>query len=256
MKIVSWNVNGIRSCVQKGFLDYLRAESPDVICLQEVKATETENPITLDLHDLGYRIAWHSAEKKGYSGTAVFTRMEPVDVTVGMAPHWEDREGRVITVQYPACTLVNVYTPNAKRELERLPGRMEWDRTFCEYLCELERTSPVILCGDLNVAHQSIDLANPAANRGNAGYTPEERSGMDRYVAHGFVDTFRAIRPDEPGQYSWWSNFAGSRARNIGWRIDYVLVSGILRERIREAFIRQEVMGSDHCPVGVVLDIG
>ena len=255
MKIVSWNINGVRACAQNGLLDFIRNESPDIIGLQEVKALESENPIALDLAGLGYRIFWNAADRRGYSGTAIFSRLEPVRVSVGLGTYWDDREGRVVTAEYPHFTVVNVYTPNSKDTLERLPERMEWDRAFADYLRELERTKPVIFCGDLNVAHRPIDLANPKQNEHSHGFTPEERAGMDRFIEYGFIDTFRHLHPDEPGHYSWWSYFARSRSRNIGWRLDYILISSALREHLRDASILSTILGSDHCPVVAVLDI-
>jgi exodeoxyribonuclease-3 len=254
MKFVSWNVNGIRACVSKGFLEYLAVENPDVVGLQEVKAKEDQNPVPLELAAMGYRVFWHAAERPGYSGTAVLTKVPPISVSYGMGGiiH-DDDEGRVTTVEFEDFHFVTVYTPNSKRELERLEYRQLWDSFFFDHLKTLEETKPVIVCGDLNVAHKEIDLTNPRANRGNAGFTDEERSGFQKFVDGGFVDTFRHFYPDLPEQYTWWSNFARSRERNIGWRIDYFLVSPILRDRLENAFIRQEVMGSDHCPVGLTV---
>ena len=254
MKAVSWNVNGIRSCASKGFLDYLAVESPDIIALQEVKAKEDQNPILLELMELGYQVIWHHADRPGYSGTAIFTKIKPLSVsyTLGGVIH-EDNEGRVTILEFEDYYFVTVYTPNAKRELERLEYRQLWDSFFLNHLLKLQENKPVIMCGDLNVAHQDIDLANPKSNRGNAGFTDEERGGFQKFIDAGFIDTFRHFYPETTGAYTWWSNFAGCRPRNIGWRIDYFLVSSTLRDRLQNAFIRPEVKGSDHCPVGIEL---
>lgn len=249
MKIVSWNVNGIRANLKKGFLDYLSKENPDVIGLQEVKAMQDQ----VDLLVPGYQIFWNAAERKGYSGTAFLTKKEPLQVTTGIGFPEHDTEGRVITLTFPDFHLVNVYTPNSKRELERLEYRMEWDRLFLDYVKNLEKDKPVIFCGDLNVAHKEIDLAHPASNRRNAGFTDEERLGFNNIVAAGFIDTFRHFYPDEKEQYTWWSPITRARERNVGWRIDYFCTSQSLKDRLKEAFIRMEIFGSDHCPVGVVL---
>jgi exodeoxyribonuclease-3 len=252
MKFISWNVNGIRACAKKGFLDYLRIENPDVVGLQEVKAKEDQNPILAELNDLGYEVYWHGADRPGYSGTAVFTKKIPLSVELGLDGAIDtDNEGRVLTLEFPDFYFTTVYTPNAKPDLARLPYRQRWDRTFHEHMKMLEAKKPVIFCGDLNVAHQDIDLKNPKANRGNAGFTDEERAGFQAFVDHGFVDTFRHFYPDTPEAYTWWSNFGGARSRNVGWRIDYHMVSGVLVPSLRNAFIRQEILGSDHCPVGV-----
>ncbi len=252
MKFVSWNVNGIRACVNKGLLEYLGIENPDVVAFQEVKAKEDQNPAALEFAALGYRTYWHAAERPGYSGTAVLTKKEPLSVSYGMGGVIEnDDEGRVTTLEFDDFFFVTVYTPNAKRELERLEYRQLWDSFFFDHLKHLEETKPVIVCGDLNVAHNDIDLTNPGPNRGNAGFTDEERDGFRKFLSGGFVDTFRHFYPDTPGQYTWWSHFARARERNIGWRIDYFLVSESLVPRLENAFIRQEVFGSDHCPVGI-----
>lgn len=251
MKAVSWNVNGVRSVLTKGFLEYLQKESPDIIALQEVKATEEQFPAGLDLQSLGYQKYWNAAERKGYSGTAVFTRIPPLSVRYGYGMAEHDNEGRIITLEFEDYFFVTVYTPNAKRELERLEYRQLWDSLFFDYLKRLEAEKPVIVCGDLNVAHEDIDLANPKTNRGNAGFTDEERDGFRKFLSGGFIDTFRHFYPNKTEEYTWWSNFFHARDRNIGWRIDYFLVSESLRPRLQSAFIRQEVRGSDHCPVGV-----
>ena len=249
MKFISWNVNGIRAALKKGFLDFIESEKADVVCVQETKAApgdvETAWPLRYGAH-------WNAAEKKGYSGTLILSRREPLAVTrgIGMAEH--DREGRVLTAEYGDFFLVNVYVPNSKRELTRLPYRQEWDRDFLRYLKSLENRKPVIFCGDLNVAHTELDLARPKDNVKNHGFTPEERAGFDAVVAAGFVDTFREFEKGG-GHYTWWSQMKNARARNIGWRIDYFLASGALRSRLKGARIYKDVAGSDHCPVGLEL---
>lgn len=215
MKAVSWNVNGIRSALGKGFLSYLEQESPDIIGLQEVKAMEDQFPAHLDLQALGYRAYWNSAERKGYSGTAVFSKIEPISVRYGYGMDEHDTEGRIITLEFEDYFFVTVYTPNSKRELERLEYRQLWDSLFLDYLKRLEAEKPVIVCGDLNVAHEDIDLTNPRTNRGNAGFTDEERDGFRKFLKNGFIDTFRHFYPEKTEEYTWWSNFANARARNI-----------------------------------------
>ena len=250
MKIISWNVNGLRAVLKKSFLEFLDAERPDLLCLQETKCTPDDVEQLWPAH---YTTFWNCAEKKGYSGTAIFTKIRPLNVAphLGIAGH--DREGRVLTAEYADFFLVNVYVPNSKRGLERLPYRQQWDADFLEFLQRLEKRKPVIFCGDLNVAHTEKDLANPKANVRNHGFTREERAGFSAFIRAGFVDAFREFEPGG-GHYSWWSPMSGARARNIGWRIDYVLLSRSLRPRLKQAFIRPRVMGSDHCPVGVVLE--
>ena len=245
MKLVSWNVNGLRACLGKGFLDFFSAADADAVCLQETKMHQEQ----ADLELPGYQQFWNSAEKKGYSGTAVFTRVPPLNVTygIGMAEH--DSEGRVITVEYEPFYLVNCYTPNAQRELARLEYRMKWEDDFRAYLMSLDAKKPVVLCGDLNVAHQEIDLKNPKTNRRNAGFSDEERAKMTELLAGGFVDTFRALYPDVTGAYTWWSYLRRARDTNAGWRIDYFIVSERLRGAVHDIRIRADVMGSDHCPV-------
>ena len=245
MKLVSWNVNGLRACLGKGFLDFFSAADADAVCLQETKMHQEQ----ADLELPGYQQFWNSAEKKGYSGTAVFTRVPPLNVTygIGMAEH--DSEGRVITVEYETLYLVNCYTPNAQRELARLEYRMKWEDDFRAYLMSLDAKKPVVLCGDLNVAHQEIDLKNPKTNRRNAGFSDEERAKMTELLAGGFVDTFRALYPDVTGAYTWWSYLRRARDTNAGWRIDYFIVSERLRGAVHDSRIRADVMGSDHCPV-------
>lgn len=248
LKLTSWNVNGIRSVLGKGFLDFVAADNPDILCLQEVKAMPDQVELTLP----GYSIFWNSAVKKGYSGTAILTRKAPLEVTNGMGLPEHDNEGRVITAEFEDFFLVNVYTPNSKRELERLPYRQQWDLLFLRHLQKLEEKKPVVFCGDLNVAHTEIDLANPSTNRRNAGFTDEERAGFTRFVEAGFVDTFRHFNK-EGGNYTWWSYMNQARPRNIGWRIDYFCISDILKKQLQSAAIAPHVLGSDHCPVSIHL---
>ena len=244
MKLISWNVNGLRACVQKGFEDFFKASDADAFCIQESKLQEGQ--IALDLP--GYHQYWNYAEKKGYSGTAIFTKEEPLSVAYGLGIPEHDREGRVITLEFPAFYLVTVYTPNAQDELKRLDYRMEWEDAFRAYLTGLAEKKPVAVCGDMNVAHQEMDLKNPSANRRNAGFTDEERGKFSELLAAGFTDTFRYLYPDTV-TYSWWSYRFQARARNAGWRIDYFLVSEGLKGKITDAKIHTEVLGSDHCPV-------
>ncbi|NMB07244.1 MAG: exodeoxyribonuclease III [Tissierellia bacterium] len=247
MKLVSWNVNGIRACVRKGFLDYFNEVDADMFCLQETKLQEGQ--IELDLE--GYYQYWNYAEKKGYSGTAIFTKKEPISVKYGLGIEEHDKEGRVITLEYEDFYLVNVYTPNSQRELKRLDYRMKWEDDFRNYLVELDNNKPVILCGDLNVAHKEIDLKNPSTNRRNAGFTDEERDKMTKLLESGFIDSFRYFYPDKEDAYTWWSYITRARERNAGWRIDYFVVSEKLEERMVDAEIHSEIMGSDHCPVAL-----
>ncbi len=249
MKIISWNVNGIRAVLKRGFLDFLESEKPDMVCLQETKASELDVPA---VWPKGYSLFWNAAERKGYSGTLLLTRPQPIRVTcgIGMADH--DREGRVLTAEYPEFFLVNVYVPNSKRELTRLEYRQQWDRDFLAYLKRLERIKPVIFCGDLNVAHTELDLARPKQNVGTHGFTPEERAGFSTFVDAGFVDAFREFEKGG-GHYTWWSQMSGARARDIGWRIDYFLCSEALRPRLKAARIYKDILGSDHCPVSLEL---
>ena len=246
---ISWNVNGLRACIKKGFLDAFEKLNADCFCLQETKL----QPDQIDLDLPGYHQYWNSAVKKGYSGTAIFTKTEPIQVSYGMGIEEHDQEGRIITAEFDTHYLVTCYTPNSKRALERLDYRMIWEDDFRSYLKKLEEKKPIVLCGDLNVAHKEIDLANPASNRKNAGFTDEERNKMTTLLQAGFTDTFRYLYPDKTKAYSWWSYFAKSRERNIGWRIDYFLVSQSLNSRIKEARIHPEIEGSDHCPVELVL---
>lgn len=246
---ISWNVNGLRACIKKGFLDAFEKLNADCFCLQETKL----QPDQIDLDLPGYHQYWNSAVKKGYSGTAIFTKTEPIQVSYGMGIEEHDQEGRIITAEFNTHYLVTCYTPNSKRALERLNYRMIWEDDFRNYLKKLEEKKPIVLCGDLNVAHKEIDLANPASNRKNAGFTDEERNKMTTLLQAGFTDTFRYLYPDTTKAYSWWSYFAKSRERNIGWRIDYFLVSQSLNSCIKEARIHPEIEGSDHCPVELVL---
>lgn len=248
-KIISWNVNGLRSCMEKGFLDSFKKLEADMLCIQETKLQEGQIQLDPD----GYCQYWNYAEKKGYSGTAVFTRIKPLAVTYGIRMEEHDNEGRVITLEFNDYFLVNVYTPNARRELERLDYRMKWEDDFRSFLKLLDSRKPVIVCGDMNVAHKEIDLKNPASNRNNAGFTDEERSKFTELLNTGFIDTYRHFYPDKRDAYTWWSYMFNARARNIGWRIDYFCVSERLKDRLSEAAIYPEVSGSDHCPVGLVL---
>ena len=250
MKLISWNVNGLRACVQKGFLDFFREADADFFCIQETKLQEGQ--ISLDLPK-GYYDYWNYAQKKGYSGTAIFTKHEPLSVADGIGVEEHDQEGRVITLEYEGYYLVTCYTPNSQNELARLPYRMEWEEAFLNYLDGLKAKKPVIFCGDLNVAHQEIDLKNPKTNRKNAGFTDEERARFTALTEAGFIDTFRYFYPDLEGAYSWWSYQFSARAKNAGWRIDYFLVSECLKDRLQDAIIYKDVMGSDHCPVGLLI---
>jgi len=251
MRLISWNVNGIRSVLGKGFGDFVLAEKPDILCLQETKARPEQVPMPLEL--AGYHPFWNSAQKPGYSGVAIFSREAPLDVRHGFGIDEHDAEGRVLTAEFPDFFLVNVYTPNAQDGLRRLPYRMAWDETFRLYLASLALTKPVIFCGDLNVAHQEIDLARPRDNRNTAGFSDQERASFGKLLDSGFTDTFRHFQPDTPAAYSWWSYRAGARARNVGWRIDYFGASNAIMERVVSADILPHVHGSDHCPVGIRL---
>lgn len=245
MKFISWNVNGLRACCEKGFRESFRTLDADFFCLQETKMQAGQLDIEFD----GYKSWWNYADKKGYSGTAVFSRHEPLSVSYGMGIDWHDHEGRIITLEMPEFYLVNVYTPNSQDGLARLDYRMKWEDDFRSYLLGLEKTRPVIVCGDLNVAHKEIDLKNPKTNRRNAGFTDEERGKFTELLGSGFIDTFRHFYPDATGIYSWWSYRFRSREKNAGWRIDYFLVSEGLRDRLAGAGIHNEILGSDHCPV-------
>jgi len=249
VRFVSWNVNGLRACMQKGFLEYFQSTDADVFCLQETKLQAGQIDLQLD----GYHQYWNYAQKKGYSGTAIFSKREPLSVCYGMNIPELDTEGRLITLEYEDFYLVCCYTPNAQRELARLDFRLTWEQSFAQYLCSLDAVKPVIVCGDLNVAHQEIDLKNPKSNRGSAGFSDEERACFSSLLSCGFTDTFRYLYPDVTGIYSWWSYMYKARQNNAGWRIDYFLVSDRLREKISEASIHTEILGSDHCPVSMEL---
>ncbi|MCY8492084.1 exodeoxyribonuclease III [Bacillus inaquosorum] len=252
MKLISWNVNGLRAVMRKmDFLSYLKEEDADIICLQETKIQDGQ----VDLQPEGYHVYWNYAVKKGYSGTAVFSKQEPLRVMYGIGIEEHDQEGRVITLEFENMFVMTVYTPNAKRGLERIDYRMQWEEALLSYILELDQKKPVILCGDLNVAHQEIDLKNPKANRNNAGFSDQERGAFTRFLEAGFIDSFRHVYPDLEGAYSWWSYRAGARDKNIGWRIDYFVVSERLKDQIEDASISADVMGSDHCPVELMINI-
>ena len=246
MKLISWNVNGIRACLNKGFSDFFKEVNADIFCLQETKC----QPEQINLEFEGYTSYWNSAERKGYSGTAIFTKKQPVNVTYGIGIEEHDKEGRIITLEFENFYLVTNYTPNAKRELERLDYRMVWEDEIRKYLLELNKKKPVIMCGDLNVAHEEIDLKNPKTNKGNAGFTNEEREKMTELLNAGFIDSYRYLYPEKI-EYSWWSDMGHAREKNVGWRIDYFIVSNDFRENIKDATIYTEILGSDHCPVGL-----
>lgn len=252
MKLATWNVNGIRSVLNKGALQqYLESSKPDIVCLQEVKALRED--VDFDFWRYDYHVYWNAASKKGYSGTAILTKIEPLTVTYGIGREEHDGEGRVITVEFEHYYLVTVYTPNAKRDLSRLAYREQWEDDFLAYICQLEQQKPVIFCGDLNVAHQEIDLANPKSNTKNAGFTIEERRKFEQVLSAGYVDAFRYVYPDKIGAYTWWSYMAQARQRNIGWRIDYFIVSEKWSAHIQDVLIRSEIIGSDHCPVELIV---
>lgn len=251
MRFISWNVNGLRACVTKGFQDYFESMDADFFCLQETKLQAGQIQLALP----GYEQFWNYAEKKGYSGTAIFTKHTPVSVSYGVGIPELDTEGRLITLEYPQFYLVTCYTPNAQQGLARIDHRLKWDDAFREYLCQLDEKKPVIACGDLNVAHREIDLKNPASNRGNAGFSDEERESFGKLLAAGFTDTFRFRNPDVTGAYSWWSYRFNARANNAGWRIDYFLVSNRIADKITATPIHAQVLGSDHCPVGLEIDL-
>ncbi|MCC8078919.1 MAG: exodeoxyribonuclease III [Oscillospiraceae bacterium] len=251
MRFISWNVNGLRAVVKKGFEDVFWGLDADFFCLQETKLQAGQ----IDLPLSGYESYWSYAEKKGYSGTAIFTRHTPQSVTHGLGIPYHDQEGRVVTLEYPEFRLVCVYTPNAQNELRRLDYRMEWEDAFREYLQGLDADKPVIVCGDMNVAHEEIDIARPAANVGNPGFSYEERGKMTELLAAGFTDTYRCLHPDTTGAYSWWSFRANARANNVGWRIDYFLCSNRIADKIQKAYICPEITGSDHCPVGLDIEL-
>ena len=250
MKFISWNVNGLRACIEKGFMQYFADADADFFCLQETKLSAGQ--LSLSLPD--YHMYWNYAEKKGYSGTAVFARQEPLSVSYGLGVPELDHEGRMITLEYPEFFLVTCYTPNAQRELARIDHRMKWDEAFRRKIAELDSQKPVVICGDLNVAHREIDLKNPASNRGNAGFSDQERESFQKTLELGFTDSFRHLYPDVTGAYSWWSYMFHAREKNAGWRIDYFLVSNRAAGQIKEAKIHSEIFGSDHCPVELVLE--
>ncbi|MBT2738464.1 exodeoxyribonuclease III [Bacillus sp. ISL-7] len=250
MKLVSWNVNGLRACVKKGFMDYFNEVDADIFCVQETKLQEGQ--ISLEL--AGYHQYWNYAIKKGYSGTAVFTKKKPLSVRYGVGTDETEGEGRILTLEFDDFFLVNVYTPNSQRDLARINYRLDWEDRILLHLKELDKLKPVVLCGDLNVAHQEIDLRNPKSNNGNSGFTEEERGKMTTLLAEGFVDSYRHFNPEQEGAYTWWSYMAKVREKNIGWRIDYFIVSERLRERLKNVDIHCNVMGSDHCPVILEMD--
>lgn len=250
MKLISWNVNGLRACMGKGFLDFVAAENPDMLCLQETKMQQGQADVPVD----GYHEYWCSAEKKGYSGTALFTKTEPLTVSYNLGIDEHDHEGRVITAEYPEFYLVTVYVPNSQDGLKRLDYRMQWENAFRAYVKKLDETKPVVICGDMNVAHQEIDLKNPKTNRKNAGFTDEERAKMSELLGAGFVDTWRHFYPDAEGVYSWWSYRFKAREKNAGWRIDYFIVSERFVGRVKAARILTDVFGSDHCPVAIEIE--
>lgn len=247
MKLISWNVNGLRAVMNKGFMDFFKSVQADIFCVQETKMQEGQLELKID----GYEIYWNSAVKKGYSGTAVFTKIKPLSVSYGIGIEEHDQEGRIITLEYPDFYLVNCYTPNAKRELERLDYRMVWEDEIRNYLKKLDEKKPIVYCGDLNVAHQEIDLKNPKTNVGNAGFTSEERGKMTELLTAGFIDTFRYFYPNKENEYTWWSYMFHAREKNVGWRIDYFITSKRFAEKLKDSKIHQEVLGSDHCPIEI-----
>ena len=251
MKLISWNVNGIRACINKGFKDFFNEIDSDIFCIQETKCQKDQ----IDLEFERYTSYWNSAEKKGYSGTAIFTKQKPISVTYGIGIEEHDKEGRVITLEFEKFYMINIYTPNSKRELERLEYRQIWEDEIRKYMLKLNENKPVIMCGDLNVAHKEIDLKNPKTNRHNAGFTDEERNKMAELLDAGFVDTFRVLYPEKENAYSWWSYMGHAREKNVGWRIDYFIVSKSIENCIKEAKIHSEIFGSDHCPVELEIDI-
>ena len=251
MKLISWNVNGIRACITKGFKEFFETSNADIFCIQETKCQKGQ----VELEFEGYKSYWNSAEKKGYSGTAIFTKKEPLNVTYGIGIEEHDKEGRVITLEYEKFYMVNIYTPNSKRELERLEYRQIWEDEIRKYLLKLNETKPVIMCGDLNVAHEEIDLKNPKTNHRSAGFTDEERNKMTELLQAGFIDSFRYLYPTQENIYSWWSYMRKAREKNIGWRIDYFIVSKDIENKIKEARIDTDILGSDHCPVELEIDI-
>ena len=255
MKLVSWNVNGLRAVINKGFKDFFKEIDADIFCMQETKMQENQLDDNIKEIFKGYNAYWNSAEKKGYSGTAIMTKSKPLNVKYGIGIEEHDKEGRVITLEFEKFYMVNCYTPNSKRELERLDYRMIWEDAFRNYLLELNKEKPVIICGDLNVAHKEIDLKNPKTNRRNAGFTDEERDKMTELLNAGFTDTFRYLYPDKTEAYTWWSYMYKAREKNTGWRIDYFIVSNDIKDKVKESYIYSEIMGSDHCPVGLDIEL-
>lgn len=255
MKLISWNVNGLRAAMTKGFEDFFKKENADIFCIQETKMQESQIDENIKNMLGDYYVYWNSAEKKGYSGTAIFSKIKPINVTYGIGIEEHDKEGRVITLEFKEFYMVTIYTPNSKRELERLEYRQIWEDEIRKYLSELDKRKPVIMCGDLNVAHKEIDLKNPKTNRRNAGFTDEERNKMTELLNNGFVDSFRYLYPDREECYTWWSYMFHAREKNVGWRIDYFIVSQKIKERIEEAKIYQDILGSDHCPVGLEIKL-
>lgn len=251
MKIITWNVNGLRACMGKGFLDFIKEENPDFICIQETKMQEGQAEVPLE----GYHQFWNSAEKKGYSGTAVFAKDRPLSVMYDIDAEGHDKEGRAITLEFEDFFLMTEYTPNAQDKLARIDYRLEWEDARREYLKKLDSRKPVILCGDLNVAHQEIDLKNPKTNRGNAGFSDEEREAFGKLLNEGFVDTYRYLNPDKTGEYTWWSYRFNARANNAGWRIDYFIVSDRIKDKVKAVEQRSDIFGSDHCPVTLYIDL-
>lgn len=250
MKLISWNVNGIRACVTKGFEAFFRSEKADIFCIQETKCQKDQ----IDLNFEGYESFWNSAERKGYSGTAIFTKIKPINVSYGIGKEEHDKEGRVITLEFDNFYVVNIYTPNSKRQLERLDYRQIWEDEIRKYLIKLDKKKPVIMCGDLNVAHKEIDLKNPKTNHHNAGFTDEERRKMTELLESGFTDSFRYIYPEKENAYTWWSYMGHAREKNVGWRIDYFITSKSIEKNIKEAMIYSDIVGSDHCPVGLEIN--
>ena len=250
MKLISWNVNGIRACLTKGFEDFFKSEKADIFCIQETKCQKDQ----INLKFEGYESFWNSAEKKGYSGTAIFTKIKPINVSYGIGKEEHDKEGRVITLEFDNFYVVNIYTPNSKRQLERLDYRQIWEDEIRKYLIKLNKKKPVIMCGDLNVAHKEIDLKNPKTNHHNAGFTNEERKKMTELLESGFTDSFRYIYPEKENAYTWWSYMGHAREKNVGWRIDYFITSKSIEKNIKEAIIYSDIIGSDHCPVGLEIN--
>lgn len=262
MNLISWNVNGIRACLKKGFSDFFEEQNADIFCLQETKMQVDNENLSKDVSEIlnlpifnNYFCYWNSAEKKGYSGTAIFSRQKPISVNYGIGIEEHDKEGRVITLEFDNFYMVDIYTPNSKRELERLDYRQVWEDAIRNYLLGLDKQKPVIMCGDLNVAHKEIDLKNPKTNTGNAGFTPQERNKMTELLDAGFIDTFRYLYPTKTDCYSWWSYMRQAREKNVGWRIDYFIVSDKIKSKINDAYIYSDILGSDHCPVGLDVDI-